>query len=476
MTSDPANAGPLETPPVVAIVGRPNVGKSALFNALTRRRIAIVDPTFGVTRDRVTALVEWEDRLVELMDTGGMGGEGDLSDEVDRQIETAMRCADLIVFVVDAQAGRCPGDAFVAKRLRRLNEHVILVANKVDHPKHGVNVADFFALGFGEPLLCSAVQGNGREELMERILEATPEVAGKETEPELLLAVVGRQNVGKSTLINTLAREERVIVSEIPGTTRDSVDVRFELDGRSFVAIDTAGLKRRQKAKDSVEFYSFARTDGAIRRADVVLLMVDVSADIARQDMRIAHRIEELGKPCAIVVNKWDLAETFTQEDYMVYLADHLPMLSYAPVSFMSARDGLNVRETIDLSNELYEQSNLRVSTSRFNELLKEAQERRMPPRRGNHQPKILYGTQLAGGPPTFLLFASDPRLIDANYTRYLTSFLREGLGPLEVPIRVLYRSRRAAKDEEAREERRAARPPKPPQRSRQPRPRGRRR
>ena len=472
MTSDPA-AGPLETPPVVAIVGRPNVGKSALFNALIRRRIAIVDPMFGVTRDRVTSLVEWEGRLVELMDTGGMGGEHDFSAEVDRQIEMAMRRADLIVFVVDAQAGRCSGDEFVAEKLRRLSGGVVLVANKVDHPKHGAHVADFFSLGFGEPLLCSAVQGNGREELMDRILEETPEVAGKEVEPELLLAVVGRQNVGKSTLINTLAQEERVIVSEIPGTTRDSVDVRFELDGNSFVAIDTAGLKRRTQVRNSVEFYSFARTDGAIRRADVVLLMVDVAADIARQDLRIAHRIEELGKPCAIVVNKWDLAESITQEDYMTYLADRLPMLSYAPVSFMSARDGLNVAQTIALATELYEQANLRVTTSRLNQLLKEAQARQAPPRRKNSQPKILYGTQLAGSPPTFLLFASNPRLIDSNYTRYLTSFLREGLGPIEVPIRLFFRSRHRAPEDGASEG--DGKPPEPRQeRPRQPK--GRRR
>ena len=436
------------TPPVVAIVGRPNVGKSALLNCLARQRIAIVDPMSGVTRDRVTALIEHDGRLFELWDTGGIGSTDDLSAEVEAQIDVALRRADLILLVVDAQAGLQPMDTHVAQRLRRLHDRLILVANKVDCSRHEEELGDFFKLGLGNPLPVSALHRVGRTELLDRILRATPKVAEKPSAPELRLAVVGRQNVGKSTLINTLAQEDRVIVSEIPGTTRDSVDVRFELDGHAFIAIDTAGVKRRTRIKDSVEFYSFTRTDSAIRRADVVLLMLDVTADVTRMDMRIGRRIEDLGKPCAIVVNKWDLSTGFTPEEYTHYLNAHLHMLSYAPVSFLCAKDGMHVRETIELARTLHEQSLTEVSTSRLNELLAEAQEHRRPEPRKNLAPKILYGTQISVSPPTILLFCSHPHLISQQYTRYLTNFLRQRLECEEVPIRIFYRSRHAADKE----------------------------
>lgn len=440
-------------PPVVAIVGRPNVGKSALFNSLLRERIAIVDPKAGVTRDRVSALAEHDGRTFELWDTGGMGSPDDLAEEVELQIDLAMRRADLILFVVDVQAGLVAADELVAEKLRSLRDRVLLVANKADHPKHELQASEFYSLGFGEALCVSALHGYGCTELAERILEATPEVAVRPPSPELRLAIVGRQNVGKSTLINALAQEERVIVNEQPGTTRDSIDVVFELGGQRLVAIDTAGLKRRTRIKDSVEFYSFTRTDAALRRADVALFLIDATSDITRMDMRIAHRIEELGKPCAIVVNKWDLAEGAATEAYLEYLNDRMPTLSYAPVSFISAKEGLRVRDAVGLALELREQANARVTTATLNELLRLAQERKRPERSHNAQPKIFYGTQLPGSPPTFLLFASHPHLISEQYTRYLTAFLREALGDIETPIRVFYRSRRSDEDERTHEE-----------------------
>jgi len=430
-------------PPVVAIVGRPNVGKSALLNCLARERISIVDPASGVTRDRVTALVEHDDRLIEVWDTGGLGSTDDLAVEVEAQIDIAIRRADLILMVVDVLEGLQPMDLHVAQRLRREGRPILLVVNKVDDARHEQNVGEFYRLGLGDPVLVSALHRHGRSELLDRVLAETPVRSLQTPPPELRIAAVGRQNVGKSTLINTLANEERVIVSEMPGTTRDSIDVHFELDGRSFVAIDTAGVKRRTRLKDSVEFYSFTRTDAAIRRADVVLFMIDVTMEITRMDMRIGHRVEELGKPCVIVVNKWDLSTGFEPKDYTAYLNDHLPMLHYAPVSFICARDGLHVRETIALAQALHRQAQTQVATSRLNNLLAEAQKVRRPAVRKNQAPRILYGTQVGTCPPTFLLFASHPELITKQYTRFLAGFLRERLDCHEVPLRILYRSRR---------------------------------
>ena len=444
------DSGDNSTPPSVAIVGRPNVGKSALFNCLAKQRIAIVDPASGVTRDRVSALVEADGHVVEFCDTGGMGSPDDLVIEVEAQIDMALRRADLILFVVDVQAGLMPGDALVAEKLRGMNERVILVANKADHPKHEDQAAEFHRLGLGAPLCTSALHGRGRDALMREVLKAAPSATAKPPPPELHLAIVGRRNVGKSTLINTLAQEDRVIVSETPGATRDSVDVRFEMDGKAFVAIDTAGVKRRTQLQNSVEFYSFTRTDAAIRRADVVLLLLDATAKISRMDLRIAHRIEELGKPCALVVNKWDLAEGVSTEDYFAYLESRLPVLSYAPVCFVSAKENLRVRDTVKLAQDLYRQSNARLSTPELNDLLRKAQERKRPDRARNVQPKIMYGTQLGGSPPTFLLFASHPHLISDQYTRYLVGFLREAMGGLETPIRIFYRSRHKAEEGEA--------------------------
>jgi GTP-binding protein len=431
----------------VAIVGRPNVGKSALLNCLAKQRIAIVDPTCGVTRDRVSALVEHKGRVIEAWDTGGIGAPDDMAVEIEAQIEIAIRRADLVLLVVDAQEGLQPMDQRVAERLRRENRPVLLVANKVDSPRHQDYLGDFFKLGAGDPVAVSALNGIGRSDLLDRILERTPRSAARPAPPDLFIACVGRQNVGKSTLINTLAREDRVIVSEIPGTTRDSIDVRFAMDGRSYVAIDTAGVKRRSRIEDSVQFYSFARTDAAMRRADVVLFMLDATAKVSRQDQRIGHRIEELGRPCVIVVNKWDLAQTITTEDYRKYLDAHLHMLSYAPVSFISARDGDNVRETIALGRAIHDQSRVEVPTSELNRLVLEAQKARMPERREGVQPHILYATQVSASPPTFLLFASHPHLIGEQYSRYLMNFLRGRLPCAEVPLRLFYRTRHTDPD-----------------------------
>ena len=429
--------------PAVVIVGRPNVGKSSLLNRLVRQRIAIVDPTAGVTRDRISAVVEHEGRFFELWDTGGIGTTDDLAAEIQVQITTVLSRADLVLFVVDAQKGLTPLDEDIARRLRRTGRTVLLVANKADHPQHEQAAVEFHALGFGPPVLLSALHGHGRSELLDRILPMLPQVHAAPVQPVLQLAIVGRQNVGKSTLINTLAREERVIVSETPGTTRDAVDVRFERKGRAFVAVDTAGLKRKSRLQDSIEFYSLTRAYRAIRRCNVALHMMDARADISRVDKQLAAIIDREATPCVIAVNKWDLAEgKITSERYVEYLNARLPVLSFAPVSFISALNATNIEQTLDLAESIFQQARHEVPTAKLNAALRNAAQARPPAPRHQKQPKLFYATQLAVAPPTFLIFASNPQLITAQYTRYLQNYFRTHLPFPEVPIRIIFRAR----------------------------------
>jgi GTP-binding protein len=429
--------------PSVVIVGRPNVGKSSLLNCLARQRIAIVDPTAGVTRDRISAVIEHEERLFELWDTGGIGTPDDLAAEVESQIDSALERADVVLFLVDAQQGLMPLDEEIGGRLRKLRRAVLLVANKVEHPKHEAAAAEFYALGFGAPIFVSALNGNGRTDLLTELTRRLPETHARPSAPVLRLAVVGRQNVGKSTLVNTLVGEQRVIVSDIPGTTRDAVDVRFEHNGLPFVAVDTAGLKRHSKGGSSIEFYGLVRAYRAIRRCDVALLMIDATWDISRVDKRLATAIEENSKPCVITVNKWDrVAGRFTTEEYVRYLGAHLRGLSFAPVSFISAKEKTNIGRTLDLAQALFKQAGQRVSTPELNDVLHRASEAKAPEGSHGKRPRLFYGTQIAVSPPTFLIFASHPQLISAQYTRYLANDFRRRLPFPEIPLRIVYRAR----------------------------------
>jgi len=431
--------------PSVVIVGRPNVGKSSLLNCLARERIAIVDPTAGVTRDRISVIVEHEGRLFELWDTGGVGTPDDLVAEVQTQIETALNRADLVLFVVDALDGLLPLDRDIALRLRRIGREVLLVANKVDHPKHEEASLEFFSLGFGPPCHVCALQGYGRGDLLAALSARLPESGPAPPREALKLAVVGRRNVGKSTLINTLRGETRVIVSDLPGTTRDAVDVPFERNGRSYVAVDTAGVKRKSRLADSIEFYSLARAYRAIRRCDVALMMLDVAAEIGRVDKQLAAAIERAYKPCVIVANKWDLAEgRMTTDDYVKYLNAHLAGLAFAPVSFISAADGIRVDDALRLAESLAGQSRTQVSTSELNRVLEDAFAARAPRGKKGKRPKLFYATQIGVAPPTFLVFASNASAIDAGYTRYLANQFRQHLPFPEVPLRIVYRERRS--------------------------------
>ncbi len=429
--------------PSVVIVGRPNVGKSSLLNCLARQRIAIVDPTAGVTRDRISAVIEHNERLFELWDTGGIGTPDDLAAEVESQIDSALQRADVVLFLVDAQQGLMPLDEEIGARLRKLRRPVLLVANKVEHPKHEAAAAEFYRLGFGAPVFVSALNANGRTDLLTELASRLPETHARPSEPVLRLAVVGRQNVGKSTLVNTLVGEQRVIVSPIPGTTRDAVDVRFEHKGLAFVAVDTAGLKRHSQGGDSIEFYGLVRAYRAIRRCDVALLLIDASSDISRVDKRLASAIEGSSKPCIITVNKWDrVAGKFTTEEYVRYLSAHLTGLSFAPVSFISAKENTNIERTLDLAQALFRQAGRQVGTPEVNEVLHRAAEAKAPEGSHGKHPRLFYGTQIAVAPPTFLIFASHPQLISAQYTRYLANDFRRHLPFPEVPIRIVYRAR----------------------------------
>lgn len=434
--------------PQVVIVGRPNVGKSSLFNWLAGRRIAIVDPTPGVTRDRLTAPIELDNRYVELTDTGGMGIEDsqNLTREVEGQIRLALDRADVVLFVVDARAGLVPLDELVAERLRGIGRPTILLANKSDYEGLDVQLGEFHKLGFGEPLPVSAQQNRGRRELFRAVRSLLPPESAEgapETEPALKLAIVGRRNTGKSTFINALAQEERTIVSEIEGTTRDSVDVRFERDGKTLLAIDTAGVRYRGKIKSDIEFYSLARAERSIRRADVVLHFFDSSKKVSLVDKQLAGYVLENYKPAIFVVNKWDLLkEQLATGEFAEYLRRVFPSLDFVPLAFISAKIGKNVQQLVNLAQNLHKQATTRVGTGDLNRVVKMALEAQSPPLRQNRQPKVYYATQVATQPPTIVLFTNGPELIDKTYQRYLVKTFRDAFPFHDVPIKLYLRTR----------------------------------
>jgi len=450
--------------PKVVIVGRPNVGKSSLLNWLARKRISVVEPTAGVTRDRVTYLMHVDDRYFELVDTGGIGivDVDDLSEDIERQIDAGIDEASLILFVVDGSAGLAALDRQVADRLRKIDKPIVLVVNKCDSPKLDQEVAEFHGLA-DAPLVCTSVLGErNRDKLLAAILKTLPEAESIEeadgariaADPELKLAIVGRRNVGKSTFINALAQSERMIVSEIPGTTRDSVDVRFECDGKAFVAIDTPGVRKRKSLANDIEFYGMTRALRSIRRADVVLLFFDAAQTISMVDKQLAGEIAEQYKPCVFVINKWDLGQAaeMTVEKWSKYLLDSLGSMRYAPVAFITAKEEVNVKKLVNLAQTIAKQARIRVPTARLNEILEKIIERNHPPMRTNRRAKIFFATQISVAPPTIVIKCNDPRLIDKGWQRYLLGALHEELPFPEVPIKVYYRSRGGAEADSAEE------------------------
>lgn len=439
--------------PQVAIVGRPNVGKSSLFNWLARRRLAIVDDFAGVTRDRMTTLIELDGRYFELVDTGGMGIEDpdDLTLDVRRQIDLAINSADVILFVVDVQTGLMPLDQEVAERLRKIERPIILVANKADQEHQEVHAEEFHRLGRGRLVSVSTLQNRGRDELLELIADRLPESSREVLEePRMKLAIVGRRNVGKSTFVNTLAEADRMIVSEVAGTTRDSVDVHFELDNQSFVAIDTPGLRKRKSVRTDLEFYGTHRAQRSIRRADVVLMFFDATETASKVDKQLVGYIIDHHKPCIFVVNKWDqLYGKVTTDRWVRYLRGQFPTLAYAPIAFITGQTGKNVKTLLNHATMLHKQARERVSTGVLNRIINGAVEIHPPPMYQNRRPKIYYATQVSTEPPTLVLKCSDPKAFGKDYQRYLLGVFRDHLPFSEVPIK-LYFDRRQRGDSEA--------------------------
>jgi len=432
--------------PVVAIVGRPNVGKSTLFNRLAGRMISIVDDRPGITRDRLSAVCRIDQKYFELVDTGGYGVAqlDQLSDEVEKQIRFAIDQADLVLFIVDAQTGITALDTRLAQILRSQDKPVLLAANKVDNPNLGYQASEFLRLGFGDPILLSALHATGKDYLMDAIAQRLPAHEISPPEPVMKIAIVGARNVGKSTFINSLAGEERVIVSELPGTTRDAIDVRFEIDGKTFLAIDTAGVMKKSSMKENVDFYSSVRAERSIRRADVVLLVIDAAETVGQVTKKLAGYIVENYKPCVIVVNKWDLAHGKADiNDYQKYIEKMLTGLPFAPISLTCAMDGTNVRATIKLAEKIFQQASTRVSTGELNKAVEFIRSAK-PPSSPRHKtyPKFYYATQIDVRPPTIVMFVNDVEAFDTEYQRYLINRMREILPFKEIPIRLLVRQR----------------------------------
>ncbi len=433
--------------PQVVIVGRPNVGKSSLVNWLAGKRLAIVDPTAGVTRDRLAFLLHEDDRYFEIVDTGGMGIQDidNLTEHVEEQIRTAIDLAELVLFVVDVRDGVVPLDLEVVERLRHIAKPVVLVGNKADDATFDAQSAEFFKLGLGEPILVSTLQNRNRDELIEAIVTHLPAATSEAppTEPVMKLAIVGRRNTGKSTVVNALAQSERVIVSEVAGTTRDSIDVRYELDGKPFIAIDTPGLRRSKSIQTDVDFYGLHRAQRSIRRADVVLLFFDAMQPISKVDKQLCDYILEQHKPCIFVVNKWDLVVgEVPTGDWAQYLRDTFRSMQYVSIAFITAQTGKNVKTVCNHAQMLFKQAQHRVSTSDLNNVVREILDTNPPAMHHQGRPKIFYATQVDVAPPTIVLFCNNPQAFSASYRRYLLSALRDRLPFAEVPIKLYLRRR----------------------------------
>ncbi len=439
--------------PQVVIVGRPNVGKSSVLNWLAGVRIAVVDDQPGVTRDRVTHLMCHENRFFELVDTGGMGiaDMDNLTRHIEDQINTAIDSAAVILLVVDSREGMLPLDQDVARRLRLVNVPIMLLANKTDDERMDTQADEFYRLGTGKPLRISTLQNRNRAFLLNTIVSKLPPALESEaeeggTEPDMKVAIVGRRNVGKSTFINTLAGAPRMIVSEVPGTTRDSVDVRFELDGKPFVAIDTPGIRRAKSQQSNIDFYGTHRAQRSIRRADVVFMFFDATQRISKLDKQLCDYIAQQYKPVVFVVNKWDqLAGSMPTGKWVRYLHEAFGTMRYAPIAFITGQTGKNVKALLNHGQMLFKQSRTRVSTGQLNRLVREAVRQNTPPAARNREPKIYYATQVGIQPPTIVLFVNDPILISKPYQRYLLNKFRDELHFEEVPIKLYLRRKHPA-------------------------------
>ena len=435
--------------PLVAIVGRPNVGKSTFFNRVVGKRIAIVEDTPGVTRDRIYADADWGRYRFTLIDTGGLDpvGEVMMIDKMREQAEIAIDLADVIVFFVDGRDGVNPNDEDVAHFLRRTKKPVVLAVNKMDNPHKQEDAYAFYELGMGDPIAISATLGIGINDVLDAIVAHLPALDQQleEEEQGLQIAVIGKPNVGKSSLVNALLGQNRVIVEDYPGTTRDAIDTQFERDGQTYTIIDTAGLRRKRSIEDnSIERYGVIRSLAAARRADVVLVVIDATEGMTEQDVKIAGYAHEEGKPSVVIVNKWDLIEkdTHTMNQFKKDISRELAFMSYAPMLFTSALSGQRVERIFELVHHVYAQSILRVSTGVLNEVINHACAAVEPPSDKGRRLNILYATQVDVQPPSFALFVNEPNLLHFSYQRYLENQLRNAFGFEGTPIRIFPRRR----------------------------------
>lgn len=433
--------------PIVAIVGRPNVGKSTLFNYLVGWRMAIVDDQPGVTRDRLYAQVKWLDREFTLVDTGGLtfAEDDQIAIYVRAQAELAIREADVVILLVDGRVGVTALDEDVVQALRGTKKPLLLAINKIDHPSLETLASEFYRLGLPHQISVSAANGIGMGDLLDHISQLLPPVHACENEDDSTrVAFVGKPNTGKSSLVNALLKEERVIVSDIPGTTRDAVDTLLTVDGEDFTLIDTAGLRRRSKVEEDIERYSNLRSLGAIERADLVLAVIDAVEGVSEQDKKIVGYAHDRGKGIIIVINKWDLVEkdNHTVNRYTEKVRRELSFATYAPIVFVSALTGQRVTRLVDLVKEVREQCEFRISTSALNELLMEAMMVTPAPTSRGRRLRIYYATQTGIKPPTFVFFVNDPKLLHFSYQRFLENTLRKVLGFKGTPIRFYIRKR----------------------------------
>ncbi len=448
-------AGPAkESGALVAIVGRPNVGKSTLFNRLVGGHVSIVEDLPGTTRDRIYGDVEWGGRVFAIVDTGGLESEGEteMASGIRSQIMAALQEADVIVFLVDSRDGLTAADYEVSDLLRRANKPVILAANKAENAQRRLDTADFYSLGMGDPITLSAYHGQGTGDLLDRMVELLPEGDVVEEEADVRIAIVGRPNVGKSSLLNALLGYERVLVSEVPGTTRDSTDTVFEHEGKRVVLIDTAGIRKRGKIDYGVERWSVIRSFRAITRADVVLLVIDASEPLTAQDAHIAGYIQDAAKGIIVVVNKWDLVEkdASTADEYLRRIHRELRFLPYAPALFVSALTRQRVHRIVDECLEIQQERGRRVSTAELNEILRQAMRDHNPPSLGGRTLRLRYLTQAEVRPPTFVAFVNDPRLVHFGFERFLENRLREKFGFKGTAIRVVFRATDEQRDRAA--------------------------
>ncbi|PYP96716.1 MAG: ribosome biogenesis GTPase Der [Gemmatimonadetes bacterium] len=434
--------------PTVAIIGRPNVGKSTLFNRLIGRRDAIVDAQPGVTRDRHFGAAEWNGRRFWLVDTGGMvlGAEDALNRAIRTQVEMAVAESDVVLFVVDVEAGVHPADAEVASYLRKAGRPVVLVANKADRLPDDVRHLAFYELGLGDPFPVSAAIGTSSGDLLDRIVALLPAVAPAEEENAIRVAVVGRPNVGKSSLVNRLLGTERLVVTDEPGTTRDAIDTPLRWNDRTFVFVDTAGLRKRSKVADDIEFYSTLRTSRAMERAEVCVLVVDAKDGMHVQDLKIANDAWERGTALIVAVNKWDLIEEKDSNTAVRgerELVDRAPFLAFIPFLYVSAKTGQRVPRLLDLIQEVAEERQKRVPTAEVNRVLEKLVDRQQPPQPVGESVRLLYASQIGTAPPRFAIVSNRPEAIPESYARYLVNGFRDAWQFTGSPVNLKLRRKR---------------------------------